>query len=369
MDCFYAAVEIKFRPDLKGKPVAVGGSPEGRGVLTTANYEARQFGLHSAMSSSQAMKLCPDLILIRPDFGKYKAESQHVRSILERYSSLIEPLSLDEAYLDVSDSPFEEGSATRIAERIRREIKAETGLTASAGVASNKFLAKIASDLKKPDGCAVIRPEQVDAFMKTLPVKKIWGVGKVTAEKMHRLGIQTCGDLQTHSVAKLVEMFGSWGPQLYDFARGIDSRPVSNDRERKSLSVEETYFEDLVTRGQQVAALGPLYEDFRERMERYRARGDEERDQIAKSMVVKIKFTDFRQKGRERKWDKAGIPPLSIFEELLEEALDGETLGVRLLGVGVKFASEPKAKSSAAGEDGPQLSMLMDDGPFTSDPK
>lgn len=358
MDCFYAAVEIKFQPHLKGKPVAVGGSPDGRGgVLTTANYEARHFGIRSAMPSAKAMKLCPDLILIPPDFSKYKAESRRVREILERYSSKIEPLSLDEAYLDVTDSPFEEGSATRIAERIRREIKAETGLTASAGVAPNKFLAKIASDLNKPDGVSVIRPEKIEAFMRTLPIEKIWGVGKVTGEKMHRLGIRTCGDLQAYSVSKLVEMFGSWGPQLYDFARGIDTRPVSNDGERKSLTVEETYGHDLVTRADSLNALAPLYADFVERMIQYRGRGDEEKNQIARSIVVKLKFENFRQKGREKKWDSLETPPLDAFRTLLEEALDGETLGVRLIGLGVRFSSKsPSAKAS----DSSQLSLLGD---------
>ncbi len=358
MDCFYAAVEIKFQPHLKGKPVAVGGSADGRGgVLTTANYEARKFGIRSAMPSARAMKLCPDLILVPPDFSKYKAESRKVRDILERYSLLVEPLSLDEAYLDVTDSAFEGGSATRIAERIRREIRDETGLTASAGVAPNKFLAKIASDLNKPDGISVIRPDQIDAFMKTLPIEKIWGVGKVTAEKMNRLGIQTCGDLQKYPISRLVEMFGSWGPQLYDFARGIDTREVSIDRERKSLTVEETYGQDLNTRNESLAAMTPLYEDFLERLIQYRGRGDEERDQVARSVVVKIKFNNFRQKGRERKWESLETPPLEVFRELLGEALDGETLGVRLLGLGVRFTSKsPSTRPS----DSSQLSLLGD---------
>jgi DNA polymerase-4 len=300
-----------------------------------------------------------------------------VREILGRYAAVVEPLSLDEAYIDVTDSPHEGGSATRIAERIRREIKAETGLTASAGVAPNKFLAKIASDLRKPDGLAVIRPEQIEAFMKSLAVEKIWGVGKVTAEKMHRLGIRTCGDLQAYSIPQLVEMFGSWGPQLFEFARGIDRRRVSNDRERKSLSVEETYSEDLVTRGQAMRALVSLYEDFRERMEKYRARGEDESEQLTRSVVVKVKFRNFRSKGRETKWSAREIPPLSLFEELLGQALDGETLGVRLLGLGAKFTSASKAenkvearaedqtgfgrKSAFRPDDGPQMSLLSDD--------
>ena len=359
MDCFYAAVEIKFRPHLKGKPVAVGGSPGGRGVLTTANYEARKFGVRSAMPSGRAMKLCPDLILIRPDFSKYKAESEHVRKILGRYSAIVEPLSLDEAYIDVTDSPHEDGSATRIAERIRREIKAERGLTASAGVAPNKFLAKIASDLNKPDGIAVIRPDQIEAFMANLPIEKIWGVGRVTAEKMNRLGINTCGDLQKFSLEKLAALFGSWAPQLYGFSRGIDTRQVSSDHERKSLSVEETYGQDLVTRKECLDALGPLYEDFSERMEKYRARGEEEKNQVARSVVVKVKFVNFRSKGRERKWEKPGLPPLAVFRELLEKALDGETLGVRLLGVGVRFSSKSAGKSEKK-SDSSQLPLLAE---------
>lgn len=366
MDCFYAAVEIKFQPHLKGKPVAVGGSPEGRGgVLTTANYEARRYGVRSAMPSARAMKLCPDLILIRPDFSKYRAESRKVREILQRYSSQIEPLSLDEAYIDVTDSPFEEGSATRIAARIRREIFEETGLTASAGVAPNKFLAKIASDLNKPDGLSVISPDKVEAFVKTLAVEKIWGVGRVTAEKMHGLGIRTCGDLQTYSISRLIELFGSWGPQLYDFARGIDHRAVSNDGERKSLTVEETYGHDLVTRADALAAIAPLYDDFVERLIKHRAQyqtqgsepasGHDERALIPRSVVVKLKFTNFRQKGREKKWDSLEVPPLSVFQGLLEEALDGETMGVRLLGLGVRFSSKSSTSKSSAAS---QLSLL-----------
>ncbi len=254
MDCFYAAVEVKYQPRLKGKPVAVGGSPDGRGgVLTTANYEARQFGVKSAMTSNQALRLCPELILVPPDFSKYKAESAKVRMILERYTDLIEPLSLDEAYLDVTgprlnDGSFQTVSATRIAQQIRNEIKTELQLTASAGVAPNKFLAKIASDLNKPDGIAVIRPEEVERFVETLPVEKIWGVGKVTAEKLKRKGLSTCGDLQKLSLKRLVDEFGSWGAQLYDYSRGIDHRVVKAERERKSLTVEETYNHDLVLR-------------------------------------------------------------------------------------------------------------------------
>lgn len=386
MDCFYAAVEIKFRPHLRGKPVAVGGSPEGRGgVLTTANYEARQFGVRSAMTSAKALKLCPNLILISPDFSKYKVESRKVRSVLERYTDVVEPLSLDEAYIDVTGSMFESGSATRIAERIRREIFEETGLTASAGVAPNKFLAKIASDLNKPDGLAVIRPADVDVFMKTLPVSKIWGVGRVTAEKMNRLGLKTCGDLQSYSVSRLIELFGSWGPQLFDFARGIDERAVRNNRERKSLTVEETYRRSLMTRKEALEALPELYNEFLERFEKHTSRAVSVAPSVpgaviaapevsahdvsvpvqvpvvhgaaavsspvARSVVVKVKFDNFRQKGREQKWESSDVPSLAVFRDLLEQALDGETLGIRLLGLGVRFFSKsPDSRSTAVSQ-------------------
>lgn len=357
MDCFYAAVEVRYRPDLKGKPVAVGGSPEGRGVLTTASYEARRFGVRSAMPTARALKLCPDLILIRPDFSKYRNESLKVRQIMRRYTEKIQPLSLDEAYLDVTGSPLESGSATRIAQSLRQAIKDELGLTASAGVAPNKFLAKIASDLNKPDGLTVIRPDQVDAFVHGLAVEKIWGVGKVTAERMHKLGYKTCGDLQRLSQAEMIETFGSWGVQLYGFARGIDHREVHDRSPRKSLSVEETFRSDRVQRREVQAAAAELYADFRERMDRYQT-------SELRSAYVKIKFSDFRAKGRECQWksieDGRNIPPLEIFRELIDRALDGETKPVRLLGLGVKFRTDDDEDrvGSATGADGLQLRLV-----------
>ena len=203
MDCFYAAVEMKHRPELRGKPVGVGGSSNARGVLCTASYEARKFGVRSAMSSGRALKLCPDLILVRPNFDLYRRESLAVREIFGRYTDVIQPLSLDEAYLDVSECLHFGGSATLIARDIRRAIADEVGLPASAGVAPNKFLAKIASDWRKPNGQFVIRPGDIDAFMRELPVEKIWGVGKVTAGKMHELGLRTCADIQDTPPEKL----------------------------------------------------------------------------------------------------------------------------------------------------------------------
>jgi DNA polymerase IV len=344
MDCFYAAVEMRDRPELAGQPIGVGGSPEGRGVLTTANYEARKFGLKSAMPTSTALRLCPHLIMIRPDFSKYKRDSRKVRAILERFTSRIEPLSLDEAYLDVTDCTLFEGSATRIAEEIRRLIHTELGLTASAGVAPNKFLAKIAGEINKPDGIAVIRPTQIDDFVKTLAVKKIWGVGKVTADKMYKLGIQTCGDLQRYSIAELTDLFGSWGVKLYDYARGIDERPVREDRERKSLSVEETFFKDLQTVEECLAQISGLYEDWNERVMRAGV-GDRIR-----GIYVKLKFNDFQNTTHETVFN--GYPRAADFRPLLEAAFERRSDPVRLIGIGARLESAPSHGST------PQLKLF-----------
>ena len=337
MDCFYAAVEMRDRPELRGKPIAVGGSPDGRGVVATASYEARKFGVRSAMASATAKRLCPSLIFVRPDFSKYKTESRHVREIFERFSSIIEPLSLDEAYIDVTGSTHCDGSATRIAEAIRDAIRTETGLTASAGVAPNKFLAKIASELNKPDGLSVIRPSQIDSFMKTLPIDKIWGVGKVTAAKMRSKGIQTCGDLQKFSLNELTAMFGSWGVSLSDYARGKDERPVKVSRERKSMSVEETYSVDLVSLNECLAKLPELYDDWNERAVRAGIA-----DRI-RGLQVKVKFHDFQSTTHESVF--TGYPSAADFAPLLRAAWDRRSEPVRLLGIGVKLAAEKKENS------------------------
>jgi DNA polymerase-4 len=339
MDCFYAAVECRDRPELKGLPIAVGGSPEGRGVLATASYEARKFGLRSAMASATALRLCPQLIIVRPDFAKYKRESRRVRAILERFSAHIEPLSLDEAYLDVTDSTHHSGSASLIAEEIRKNIRDETGLTASAGVAPNKFLAKIASDMNKPDGITIIRPTQIDTFMKPLPIEKIWGVGKVTAQKMHRLGIKTCGDLQKFTVSELTSMFGSWGVELFDYARGIDDRLVHEDRQRKSLSVEETYVDDLRTVEDCLAKIPELYDDWNERSVRAGI-GDRIR-----GLFVKVKFHDFQNTTHETVFTK--YPTAEDFKPLLEAAFARRGEPVRLIGIGVRLEAKKSSVATA----------------------
>lgn len=331
MDAFYASVEIRDRPDLRGKPIAVGGSPDGRGVVATASYEARKFGVRSAMASATAIRLCPSLVFIRPDFSKYKAASNKVREIFERFTTHIQPLSLDEAYLDVTGSDLFGGSATRIAEEIRRLIRVETGLTASAGVAPNKFLAKIASEVNKPDGLKVVRPSEIADFMVCLPIEKIWGVGKVTAAKMKSFGIHTCGDLQKFSISELTGLFGSWGPGLYDYARGIDDRPVRESRERKSLSVEETYARDLVSLEECLAKIPELYEDWDERMVRSGAFAR------IRGIVVKFKFDDFKSMTRERVF--GSYPTEKDFRDLLVEAYAVRPDPIRLIGLGTRLES------------------------------
>lgn len=348
MDCFYAAVEVKHHPELKGKPLGIGGPPNSRSVLCTASYEARKFGVRSAMPSSQAVRLCPQLILIPPHFDLYKSESRKVREILERFTNKIEPLSLDEAYLDVTDCQLFGGSATLIAQEIRRLIFTELKLTASAGVAPNKFLAKIASDWKKPNGQFVIRPQDVEAFVKDLPVGKIFGVGKVTGQKMNDLGLYTCGDIQKYSVLELSHWFGSRAAELYDFARGIDNRDVVTEWERKSLTVEETFNKDLQTLEDCAKALPSLYEDFVLRMDR-----GQYHDRI-KGMVVKLKFFDFKQTTHEEVFHE--LPTLQDFERLLVKAWNRRAVPVRLVGLGVRLGSQ---KKSTTDEDSSQLKFAI----------
>ena len=244
MDAFYASVEQRDDPSLRGKPVIVGW-PGLRSVVCAASYEARKFGVHSAMPASRAKRLCPEGIFVAPDFTRYTAVSHQIRAIFERHTPLVEPMSLDEAYLDVTSELTGIATATETAETIRREIREETHLTASAGVAPNKFLAKIASDWKKPDGCFVIRPHQIEQFLLPLPVRKIPGVGKVTEGVLHEMGIQTVGDLHGYEQQQLVQRFGSWGTRLWELARGIDDSPVEPARPRKSWSSENTFPTDI----------------------------------------------------------------------------------------------------------------------------
>lgn len=332
MDCFYAAVEVKHRPELRGKPVAIGGPPNTRSVLCTASYEARKFGVRAAMPSSQAVRLCPDLILVPPNFELYKKESRAVREIMLSYTDRLEPLSLDEAYLDVTGSPLCGGYASRIAAEIRHRIQSELNLTASAGIAPNKFLAKIASDWKKPNGQFVIRPEEIAQFMPTLKIEKIFGVGQVTAKRMHALGLRTCADIQAASILDLQRWFGSRAKELYDLARGIDNRAVESSSERKSLTVEETFNKDLATWPEWLAQVPMLWEDWNTRMQKAK---DQSR---IRGFVVKVKFHDFKSMTRET----AGShwPTTSDFEALLQKIWQTRSEPARLIGLGVRLENE-----------------------------
>lgn len=330
-DCFYAAVEMRDDPTLRGRPLAVGGRAETRGVIATCNYEARAFGVHSAMPTARALQLCPQLILLPPDFERYREASRRILAIYRDYTPLVEPLSLDEAYLDVTGVERCRGSASLMAQEIRERIRAEVGITASAGIAPNKFIAKVASDWNKPDGQFVVRPQDVDAFVAALPVKKIFGVGKVTAGKLNRLGVNTCGDLRAWSVADLTREFGSFGASLHRLCRGIDERPVQPDRVRKSLSVETTYTPDLHDLDACRVALRALLEDFHRRFERAR-----DRPPVHKAFV-KVRFADFSRTTAEC---VSTAPDEAVWLRLLAEAHGRKPLPVRLLGVGVRFAED-----------------------------
>lgn len=317
-------------------PLGIGGPPNTRSVLCTASYEARKFGVRSAMPSSQAVRLCPSLILIPPNFPLYKKESQAVREIFVRYTQLVEPLSLDEAYLDVTGSEHLGGSATLIAKEIRAAIEKELGLTASAGVAPNKFLAKVASDWNKPNGQFVVSPGDVAGFVRQLKVEKIFGVGKVTAKKMHEHGLYTCGDIQKKSVLELSQWFGHRrAAELSELARGMDHRPVEPFSERKSLTVEETYNADLKTLPDCLAQVPSLYDDWEQRIKRsgeaLRIRG----------LVVKIKFYDFKTTTHEMSFK--GWPTPQDFKILLEKAWNRRSEPVRLIGLGVRLGAMESA--------------------------
>jgi len=332
-DAFYASVEIRENPKLASKPIAVGGEPSRRGVIATCNYLARKYKVHSAMASSHALRLCPDLLIVPPNFKLYKQVSVQIREIMMRYTDIIEPLSLDEAYLDVSDTHHFDGSATRIAEAIREAVKAELSICVSAGVAPNKFLAKIASDWKKPDGLFVIPPSEVESFVINLPVNKINGVGKVTSRKLHELGIHTCGDLQNFDLATLSDRFGKYGVRLHELAQGIDHRAVQVSRERKSLSLEHTYSKDLHSQQDIESKLPQLYQELCERAERLGV------DVKFHKRFVKVKFNDFTQTTLEESFNAATEPwkKPEEFTRMLIQAWRRSEKPVRLLGLGLKL--------------------------------
>ena len=328
MDAFFASVEQLDNPELRGKPVAVGGSGE-RSVVAAASYEARKYGVHSAMPSTIAKRLCPELIFVRHNFERYHEVSLAVFEILKQYTDLVEPLSIDEAFLDVTEDLKRIGSATDIAKIIRNEIKEKTCLTASAGISINKFLAKIASDINKPDGMFVIRPDEVEKFIDTLPVEKFYGIGKVTALKMHKLGIHNGSDLKKWELIPLVRNFGKAGHFFYDIARGIDDRPVEPLQERKSVGTELTYEKDLTTHFEIIAELYKLEKELMERLEQAGTTG--------RTVTLKIKFSDFRQITRSKTLQNY----IRDFETLHREVssirkslkLEGEM--IRLMGISI----------------------------------
>lgn len=326
MDAFYASVEQRDNPELRGKPVAVGGSSK-RGVVAAASYEARAFGVKSAMPSVTALRRCPDLIFVKPRFEVYRAVSRQIREIFARHTDLIEPLALDEAYLDVTEDRQGIGSAVKIAKAIRAAIKEETGLTASAGVSYNKFIAKLASDQNKPDGLCIILPEQGEAFVATLPVRRFHGVGPRTAEKMERLGIRTGADLRAMSEEWLQRNFGSSASYLFKAARGIDNRRVNPSRARKSVGGELTYFNDKRSNEELRAALDEIVEIVWRRIEGSGVQG--------RTVVMKARYADFRTLTRSKSLtrniaDKAEFA--AIGHGLLEQILPAE-MGIRLLGL------------------------------------
>ncbi|MCB2407983.1 DNA polymerase IV [Hymenobacter lucidus] len=335
MDAFYASVEQRDNPALRGRPVAVGGSRQ-RGVVAAASYEARQFGVRSAMASVTAQRKCPELIFVKPRFEVYKAISRQIRDIFAEYTPLIEPLSLDEAYLDVTHNLKNVASATRLAEEIRARILAETGLTASAGISYNKFLAKLASDYRKPNGQFVIKPAQGLAFVETLSVGQFHGIGHVTAARLNQLGIFTGLDLRQQSEAFLRQHFGKAGGYYYAIARAEDHRPVVPDRLRKSIGSENTFEHDLLTHEELLAGLQPELDSVWDYCQRTEVWG--------RTITVKVKYADFQQITRSRT-TLAPISSKTLLEQVCHELLLPLLplpKGVRLLGVSVSNLTTPE---------------------------
>jgi DNA polymerase-4 len=339
MDCFYAAVEMRERPELAGRPIAVGGG-ERRGVVTTCNYEARKFGVRSAMPGYKAKELCPALVFLPVRFDLYRAVSQRIRRIFLDYTPLVEPLSLDEAYLDVSG---QERFAWDLAKEIRARILQETGLTCSAGVAGNKMLAKIASEWRKPNGQFAITPGDVEAFMRDLPVRKLWGVGPKSAEKFAAEGIQTCADLQRVSLVEMARRHGRWGEELYHLCRGEDERPVEPDRPRKSLSNESTFDVNLTSLEACQSALAGMVDELLAEIATKAA------DRRIHKAFVKVKFADFTRTTKECVCE---TPDLETYRSLLEVAYARRQQSVRLLGAGVRFVDIDSAPSVVQGSLG-----------------
>jgi len=343
MDAFYASVEQRDDPSLQGKPVAVGGSPQGRGVVAACSYEARKFGIHSAMPMARALRACPDLVIVRPDFTRYREASQTVMAILRSVTPLVEPLSLDEAYLDVTENSLNQPLAMEVAKHLKARIRDETRLTASAGVAPNKFLAKIASGWKKPDGLTVIAPERVESFLQKLPVEALWGVGPVTAKKLRAIGIEKLVDVRAADEEKLRRTVGSLADWLKRLSHGDDPRQVTPDRPWKSISAEDTYPEDLVDLKEMRAEI--------ERLARRVAASVAKKDLVARTVTIKVRYANFTTVTRSHTEEPATRDTGIIVQRalLLLERTEAARRPVRLLGVGVHGLSNA-AQIHAAGD-------------------
>jgi DNA polymerase IV len=325
MDAFYASIEQRDNPQLKGKPLVVG-SEQPRGVVAAASYEARKFGVHSAMPSVTAKKKCPSLIFVKPRFQVYKQVSRQIHDVFHEYTDLVEPLSLDEAFLDVTINKKNIPLATDIAKEIKGLIRQRTGLTASAGVAVNKFLAKIASDYKKPDGLFVIRPHEGEAFIEKLEIEKFFGIGQVTAEKMHKMGIFSGKDLKVYSLEEMIRMFGKTGGFYYNIARAYDDRPVDPNRIRKSIGTEYTFDQDLQGLREILFELKNIESELLDRIQKSGAKG--------RTLTLKVKFEDFEQITRSKSQLEV-FTPGSIHASAVDLAsvVDYKNKGVRLLGL------------------------------------
>ena len=328
MDAFYASIEQRDHQEYRGKPIGVGGSPEGRGgVVAAASYEARKYGVHSAMPSKRAIQLCPDIIFVRPRFAVYKEVSQKIHAIFQRYTDLIEPLSLDEAFLDVSEDKLQIGSAIEIAKMIKQNIKDELQLTASAGISINKFVAKIASDINKPDGLTFIGPSRIETFMELLAVEKFFGVGKVTAEKMKKMGLNTGADLKKLTEQELTRHFGKPGKFYYKIVRGIDDRAVQPYRETKSVGAEDTFPYDLEELEEMHKALDNIAEIVYDRLRSHGLKG--------RTITLKIKYHDFKLVTRSKSFSQAfqDLETITTVAKQLLLASDLENKKIRLLGI------------------------------------
>lgn len=327
MDCFYAAVHVRDDPSLAGQPVVIGGSPQGRGVVAAANYEARHYGVHSAMPAAQAVRLCPQAVFLKPEFPRYRAESAEIFAIFRDFTPIVQPASLDEAYLDVSEQLEPWGSATAIAQEIRRRVRAERRLAVSVGVGPNRLIAKIASDYYKPDGLTVVKPHRVREFLDPLSVRRLHGVGPATEKSLRKLGVETIADLRSLDLAVLERRFGRHGLGLYHYARGIDERPVRTHHQRKSLGHERTYAQDI----RDIAEMDAQIEWLAEKV----AEGLVKREIGARTLTVKVRYPDFTTLTRSRTLDRptASAPEITDIAHQLLRQTEAAERSVRLLGV------------------------------------